>query len=476
MDWSYELLTPAEQKLFRRLAVFPGGCSLEAAEAVCALRGDLELDLLDGMTSLLDKSLLQQTESSPGEARFGMLETVREYALEKLQTSAETPLIRRAHAAYFLVLAEDAAAPPDPAESADRLHQLAVEQDNLRAAVEWLVEDGNAEWGLRLGAALFRFWETREHLAEGRESLRKLLALPQGAAPSIIRERAVFAAGVLAVDQGDYDAADALFRESLAIAAKLGDKHGEAVSLNAVAVNARDRGDLCAAVSLFENSLALWRELGDRKAVARSLSNLAKVVKLQGDCDRARSFYTECLAIFEELGDRTGIAWAFNYQGDVARQERHFAAAQELYERGLAIFRELGDRWGIAGTLADLGSLAREQRNYSQARSRYCESLKLFHALGHKRGIARLLECFACAATAELDSERALRLAAAAAALRQNIGAPLNPAEQAGLDASLLPARHFLSAGAGEAAWVEGWGWTVEKAIEEALGLQAAPS
>jgi tetratricopeptide (TPR) repeat protein len=202
---------------------------------------------------------------------------------------------------------------------------------------------------------------------------------------------------------------------------------------------------------------------------------LANVVKLQGDYDRARSLYAECLSIFRGLGDRTGTAWSLNYQGDVARDQGDSAAARALYEQGLAIFRELGDRWGIAGTLADLGSLAREQGNYPSAHSLYRESIKLFQELEHKRGIARLLECFACSAAAQVHAERSLRLAGAAAALRQNIGAPLTPAEQVKLEASLDRARQAVTNTAGATAWLEGWALPVEKAIEEVLIAEAAP-
>ncbi len=350
-----------------------------------------------------------------------------------------------------------------------------MEHDNFRAGLEWLTETGDAEWGLRLGAALFRFWEMREYLAEGRDRLGKLLKLAGAAAPTKARARALFAAGVLAGEQGDYAAADALIKENLDIARQLRDTQGVAVSLNALAVHARDQGDLGFARSLFEESLALWRELDDSKAVARSLSNLANVVKLQSDYPRARSLYAECLSIFKQLGDRTGVAWSMNYQGDVARDQGDSAAARTLYEQGLAIFRELGDRWGTAGTLADLGSLAREERNYATAYSLYRESIKIFKELDHKRGIARLLECFACSAAVQLDAERSLRLAGAAAALRQNIGAPLTPAEQAKLESGLHPARQALTDAMGEAAWLEGWALPVEKAVEEALPPEAAP-
>jgi len=476
IDWSYDLLTAPEQKLFRRLSVFVGGCSLEGAEAACDTRGDLGLDLLDGVASMVDKSLVQQIDLATGESRFVMLETIREYGLEKLATSGEEALTRRAHAAYCLVLAEEEATERSGADEAEWLERFALEHDNFRAALEWLTKTRDAEWGLRLCAALFRFWETREFLAEGRDRLGKLLKLPVAAAPTKTRERATFVAGVLASEQADYASSDALFSESLDIARRLGDKQGVAVSLNGLAVNARHRGEVTVAHSLFEEGLTLWRELGDQKAVARSLSNLASVVKLQGDYARARSLYAECLSIFLGLGDRTGVAWSLNSQGDVARDQGDSAAAQGLYEQALAIFRELGDRWGVAGTLTDLGTLAREQRNISAAHALHRESLKLFQELEHKRGIARLLECFAASAAAQLQTERSLRLAGAAAALRQNIGAPLTPAEHAKLEAILDPARQALANAAGATAWLEGWAMPVEKAIEEALLPETAPS
>ena len=477
IDWSYDLLSAAEQKLFRRLSVFVGGCTLEGAEAVCNTKGDLDLDLLDGMASMVDKSLAQQVEQAKGESRFVMLETIREYAQEKLEASGEGPLTKRAHAAYCLVLAEEEAKEECGAEGAECLERFALEHDNFRASLEWLTETGDAEWGLRLGAALFRFWERRDYLAEGRDALGKLLKIAGAAAPTKARARAHFAAAVLAGDQGDFASADALMKESLDIARQLRDTQAVAVSLNALAVLAGDQGKIAVAHSLFEESMVVWRELGDQRSVARSLSNLGNVVKLQGDYPRARSLYAECLSIFRELGDRTGVAWSMNYQGDVARLQSDFSAARTLYEQGLEIFRELGDRWGIAGTLADLGSLAREQENYPAALSLYRESIKIFRELDHKRGIARLLECFACSAAAQLEAERSLRLAGAAAALRQNIGAPLMSAEQLKLEAGLHPARLELTDTVGVTAWLEGWSLPVDKAIEEVLmTAPASPS
>jgi predicted ATPase len=474
IDWSYDLLSPAEQRLFRRVSVFVGGCTLDGMEAVCDTKGDLDLDLLDGSASVVDKSLLQRVEQADGESRFMMLETIREYALEKLEASGEGALTRRAHAAYCLVLAEEGAAEQNAAQAAAWRARFASEHDNFRAAIAWLAEAGNADWGLRLGTALFRFWETSEYLAEGRNSLLKLLQIPGAATQTKVRARALFAAGVLAGEQGDFAAAETMMAESLAIARHLGDQHGAAVSLNALAVMARDQGKVAEAHALFQESLVLWRELGDLTAIARALSNLAIVLKTQGEYEHARSLHQECMAIFEGLGDRVGAAWSLDYQGDVAREQGDSAAARGLYEQALKHFRELGDRWGVAGALADLGNLAREGGDCTDAQGLYRESLKIFQQLDHKRGVARLLECCACSAAVQLQAERALRLAGAAAALRQGIGAPLTPTEHAKLEAILDPARRALSNATSATAWLEGWDLPVEKAIEEVMACDGA--
>ncbi len=468
IDWSYDLLSAAEQKLFRRLSVFAGGCTLEAAEAVCDAKVDLGWNLLDGMASMVDKSLVQQVEQSNGELRFMMLETIREYALEKLESSGEGAFTKRAHAAYYLVLAEEDAPEQAGTGEAEWLERLALENDNFRAALERLTDAGDADWGLRLGTALFRFWEA-EHPAEGTDRLRKVLELEGAAAPTQARARALFAAGVLASEQGDYASGYRLHQESLEISRLLGDKQGAAVYLNGMAVTARNHGDIPAARTLFEESLLLWRELGDQESIARCLSNLANVANMHGDSGTARSLHAECSAIFNEIGDRAGAAWSLNYQGDIARDQLDPVSARALYEQALSAFRAIGDRWGIAGTLADLGSLALQQRDYLTAHAMYRESITNFQALGHKNGIARLLECFASLAAAQLEAHRSLRLAGAAAALRQDIGVRLAPAEQAKLETALEPARQELTNEAGAAAWLEGWATPFERAIEEVL-------
>jgi predicted ATPase len=472
IDWSHDLLSAVEQKLFRRLSVFVGGCNLESAEAVCGAKGDLDLDLLDGMASMVDKSLLQQIQHSTGESRFMMLETIREYALEKLEASGEKALTKRAHAAYCLVLAEEDVTEEKDTAGADCLERLEVEHDNFRAGLEWLIETQDAEWGLRLGCALFRFWETGEYLFEGRDALIRLLTIPGAAAATTMRARACFAAGALTIEQGDYAAGDTLIRESLEIARRLDDKQAIAVYLNALAINARSRGDLALAQSLLEECLTNWRQIENEAAVARSLSNLGNILQMQGDYARATIIYDECRSIFEGLGDSVGAAWSLNSQGDVYRDQGLYPAAAALYGQCLQLFRELGDPWGIAATLGDLGSLATKERAYDTASSLYRESIAIFRQLDHKRGIARLMECFACLSAAQHQSETSLRLAGTAAALRQSIGAPLTPAEESKLEAALEPAREALTENAGTTAWLEGWAMAPETAVERLLGQE----
>jgi predicted ATPase len=483
IDWSHDLLSAEEQKLFRRLAVFEGGFTLEAAEAVCNAREDLGIDPLDGIGSLLDKSLLRESPAQGGEARFFLLETIREYAQERLEASGDEPLARRAHAAYCLVLAEDRAygqasgpapdpafGPPGPAgtsgTAAPWLEQFEVERENFRAALEWAIEHGEADWGLRLGSALLQYWDERERQAEGNTFLEKLLALPGAAARTRLRARGLFA---LAVLREDLPAARMLHEQSLEISRELQDARGTAVSLNAIAVCAQKQGKLEESRSFFEKSLALWKDLGDPVAIARALSNLASVARQQGRLAEARSLFEECLSLSQQLGDRTGAAWALDQQGDVAREQGDVEAARRIYEESLSMFREAADRWGIAGSLADLGFLAREQGDLDRADRLFAESLAVFQELDYKRGIARTLDAFAGSAALRSQPQRALRLAGAAAALRHALGAVLSPPEQARLEKDLEPSRAALTGAEGSAAWMEGWSLPVEEAIREAV-------
>ena len=466
--WSHDLLNEAEQRLFRRFSVFVGGCTLEAAESVCNTRLDLGVDLFEGLSSLVDKNLVQRMDRSQTEPRFAMLETIREYGLERLVQSGEHSATRRAHAAYCLVLAEEGNPELSSPERTRWLSQCDVEIDNFRAALDWLFQTTDLDWGFRLCVALFRFWDMREHLTEGRVRLETILRLAGQECPKE-RARVSQFLGALATAQGDYLAAKDFLEQSLSIYEDLGDQLGIAASLNALAISARDRGDYASSQSNFERSLDCWRMLSDRPDLARCLHNLANVVRVRGDYPRARWAAREAAGIFEELGDRLGAAWSLNQQGDIERASGDVHAARELYQRALFEFREAGDPWGTARSLTDLGTIDCEQGDHVAAHAAYREALEMFAALGNRRGIARTLEGYACLALVRGEATRALTLASAAAHLRRHIGAPLSQAEHLKLDQTLLSAWESLSSAEGKDAWARGSSMSMDEAVEYSL-------
>jgi predicted ATPase/class 3 adenylate cyclase len=281
--WSYDLLEPAEQKLFRRLAVFVGGCSLEAAEAVGSAGGDLEIDVVDGAEALVSQHLLQQREGADGEPRFGMLETIREYGLEQLEASGEAEAIRRQHRDWYLALAEHAERGLYGENQTGWFDRLEREHDNLRAALAWTRAQGQSEEGLRLGRALKEFWYVRGYLAEGREQLAKLLALPGAEVRTAARAKALHGAGGLANRQLELGPARALLEENLALFRDLGDQGNIARALRILGEVACGRGDYEEARAFIEESLAILRELGDKDSLGLSLYYLATVAHSEGN-------------------------------------------------------------------------------------------------------------------------------------------------------------------------------------------------
>ena len=468
IDWSHGLLTDAEQKLFRRFSVFIGGCTLEGAEAVCDTGRDLGMDLFEGLSSLVDKNLIQRMDRSDAESRFTMLETIREYAFERLACSGEEHSVRRAHAAYCMVLAEEGNPELNATERGLWLARCDLEMDNFRSALDCLFENHELEWGLRLSMALFRFWDMREHLIEGRARLEQILNLA-GSGYSAQRAKIAIFLGALSTAQGDFPAAEQFLEKSLWLYEGLGDRWGIAASLNALGVSVRDRGDSLSAESYFERSLACWRTLPDRLAIARCLHNLANVVRVRGDYACAERALLEATEIFEQVGDRSGAAWSMNQQGDIAWEQGHADMARDLYQRALSSFRQAGDRWGYARSLSDLGYIHCEQGDYESAHAAYREALQVFAQLSSKRGMARVLEGFACLAAAREEAKRALTLAAAAAHLRHQISVPLPQAEQSKLDHNLSPAWKLLPEAEGKAAWAEGVSMSVDNAVRYAL-------
>lgn len=474
IDWSYDLLSVAEQRLFWRFSAFVGGATLEAAEAVCNTAEDLEIEVFEGLASLLDKNLVQRVDSPDAETRFTMLETIREYALERLASSGEEPQTRRSHAAYCLVIAEEGNAELDSKERSEWLARCDLEIDNYRSALDWLAQNNQVEWALRLSTALFRFWDMRDLIVEGRARLDALLRLVQS---GFLKERSRIYTflGALAGSQGDHAVADTFLRQSLTFYSELNDHWGIAASWNALAVNARDRGNFEEAEHYFEQSLEYWRRLPDRPSTARCLHNFANVTKMRGDYGRAAAALAEAASIFEQVGDANGAAWSINQSGDLALEQGRIEEAQNLYRNALAAFRKTGDRWGCARSLTDLGWIYSMQGEFAAAHAAYREGLELFAELGHRRGIARALEGAACLAAASGDAFRALTLAAAAEHLRSQIGAPLRQAERAKLEEGLTAAREILNSSAGEGARQKGLEMPLQAAILLALERSSLP-
>ena len=477
IEWSYDLLNEDEKKLLRRLAVFRGGYTLEAVEAVCTILltaghptvQDEEMDILEVVTSLVDKSLIYQREHLGEQPRLMMLESIRAFVLTWLHEGGEFKPMRQAHSKYYLAYAEQAAPDlmgPDQAKWLDRLEQ---EHDNLRAALDWAVQSSDGDLGLRLALSLWRYWEVRGHFLEGRQCFQRLLALPKASVPAKLRMKALYAAGVLADAHGDYQAAHSLFAQNLEMNRQTDNPWGLAESLNNLAVVALRMQDFAAAESLFQESLDILKELKHARGVALSLNNLGNTARLKGDLATAHARHKESLKLFEEIGDQLDIAWTLNHLGDVARDEGRYEEAQALFARSIEMFRMLGVKWGVGSSLIDLGNLACVQGDYSAAHSFFEESMSVLKNLGDKRGIARLLEGVAGLAAAQGKMNRTVCLLGAAEELREDMGFPIPPTRKRELERLLESARQLLGIQAFGNEWTRGRAMGLERSVEYAL-------
>jgi predicted ATPase/class 3 adenylate cyclase len=508
IDWSYHLLNRDEQTLFARLAVFVGGGTLEAAEAVCNVDGDLALDGLDGLTALVDKSLLKQVAGPDDTPRFTMLETIREYALERLVASGEEEAIRQQHAAYYLVLAEAAEPKLKEADQGTWLAQLEAEHDNLRLALAWTLGSGDAEVVVRLVVALGKFWERGGYWGEGRAQLEQAVAASNGFAPAL-RATVLLRAGWFGAEdgapalveealtlfrelgdkrgigdalrmlgrhawfQGDYLRAMVLLEQSLALFRELDNKRGIASTLHFLGDAMREQGDAARAIPLLEESIALRKELGDKQVGALALNSLGDAVYDQGDVARAMVLYQESLTLFQEVRGKYGIPWVLRSQGRVAHAQGDDARARLLLEETVARFREMGSEMGLAWTLHHLGYVAHAQGDDAHAQALLREGLILQQHTGNKRLIAESLERWAGLAVAQGRPAQAAWLCSAAATLRDSIGAA-PPANRTDYDRIVAAARAQLDEAIFAAAWAEGQAMTLEQAIAYALDTTAA--
>ena len=469
IDWSYDLLNEPEQRLLQRLSVFAGGWTFAAAEEVCAGDGVEDWEVLDLSTSLSDKSLVV-AEQKGEHSRYRLLETVRQYARERLVESGGGEAVREWHRDYFLALAEEAEPKLPGAEQAEWLRRLEEEHENLRAGLNWSLAEARSGGGLRLCGALQRFWLTRGHLAEGREWCVRVLGKAGAEERTPERAKALNAAGKLAYYQGDYPAARARSEESLVIARELGDRWTIANSLNNLGGVACDLRDFVYARALYEESLTIMRELGDRSGVARSLHNLGIVALGESDFPSCTALLNECLAILRELGDRGRIADALDILGIVAFEQGEFASARGIHEESLAIMRELGDRRGIARSLSDLGVVAHEQGDYLASGALHQEALGIQRELGNRPAIAPSLAGLAAVVVALGGPLRGARIWGTAERLREEIGSPLAPSELPRYDRQVAAARAVLGDDAAfDRAWQKGRALTLEQAVELAL-------
>ncbi|MDP9370305.1 MAG: tetratricopeptide repeat protein [Chloroflexota bacterium] len=463
--WSHDLLAPEERTLFRRLAVFAGGCTFEAAEAVADPDG--ELNALDGLESLVDKSLLQQTEEADGQPRFGMLETIREYGLERLWEADEAEEVRARHAAHYLTLAEQAEPELTGPEQATWLERLEANHDNLRAALGWSDEAGETETGLRLAGALRRFWWVRGYLSEGRGSLERLLASPRDVTPAV-RAKALDAAGALAWEQSNYGRATRLIEDALAIHRQLEDTDGKIRSLVQLGLVATDLGEYEQAESRYQEGLVLIHELGDMRGVSIQLLNLGMLAFLRGEFDRAVELYERSLDLSKGLGDQQLIASALVNLGECKEYQGNLGRATYLYHEALVHFQRLGDKPRRAFALAGLGRVALVNDNAARSREFLDEALLLHEETGDTRGVIACLEALAGVAIAEGDPIRAPRLYGAAEAIREIAGTPLADIYRVALARAVAAARATLSPEVWEAAWGAGRALPIASAIAEA--------
>ena len=476
IDWSHDLLSESERAVFRRLAVFAGGGTLEAAEVVCQAGGTERIDVLGHLESLANKGLIQ-CEDMEGQSRVAMLETIREYAAEALAQSAEVAAVRQAHAAYYLALAESTEPLLHGAAQVTWFRRLDREAANFRAALTWFAEgldDHVAEGALRLCGALWWYWHVRGDHAQAREVVGPLLALPAAQRPTWGRARALATYGVMTWGTGDATAALALYDESLGLLRPLEDARTVAEVLMHRAVAASSTGDLARATKACAEALALARAVGAAHIASSALSILGSVALLQGDLATGHDRLHEALMISRRGEDAFGMALALDGLGAIARRQGDAARARPLYEEALALFHALGERPNVAAVLASLGEVALAQSDHATARSRFRESLVVYQEMGSARGVGVALAGLANLAAAEGQPTRALRLAGAAAALADAPGVAFEVFGQRAADANLASARQALGDAAAEVAWAAGQTMRPDDAVRYALAREEA--
>jgi predicted ATPase len=475
--WSYDLLNPSEQMLFRRLSVFSSGCNLEGAEAVCNASGDLEIDVLDGVSSLVDKSLLRQEGASRGEPRFSMLETVREFALELLENDpAEAEQMRGNLADYITGLSERASPHLRVRTQKEWLYLLDREHGNIQGVLRWMLDRGEAIRALRLIWNIWQFWYYRGYFSEVIGLIDQAFALPQGKEPTFERAGALMVAAIVGARLGNFERMGDYGRESAEIAAQVGsDAHlVQAYALMMVGAEGiyRDGGGLDRAV--LENSVSLLREARDQWGLALALLDIGLIETYTGNYDEAQSALEEGSVLFRKLGDSWGLAQTLNSLGDVMRIRADYARAEELYEESLGLYRELDVQPDIPASLHNLGYVALALGDRDKARDLFAEALGLQIALKTRGGCAECIAGLGAVAAVDGAAEKAARLLAFADEVRLSEGSAWWPAEKADRERYTALARSQLDPAIWDKATAEGRAMTLERAI--AYAQETAPA
>jgi non-specific serine/threonine protein kinase len=480
IEWSYDLLSPEEQTLLCRLSIFAGAWSLESAEAICAGEGIEAWAILDLLTRLVEKSLIDLDPEGSRESshvRYQMLETVRQYSRGRLVRSGGERDVGKRHRDYFVDLAERAEPHLTGSSQAEWLRRLETEHDNLRVALNLelrdLVEepstpgDDDVQEALRLAGALGRFWGIRGYWSEGREVYRRLLDLPAARSRTAARAKALNWAGNLAQYQGEYAEACACHEECLAISTEIGDRWRMASALNNLGIVAGYKADYTLSRRYHERSLAIRREVGDPWAIALSLMNLGGLSAGEGNSAEARVRLEEGLALFRSVGDRLLEAADLVLLSSAARPQGECGEARRALEIALDLFRKAGDPWGTASAINHLGLVALVERNLDLARDCFVESLLIRRDLGDRQAIAESLASVGLLETDAGKSQRAIHLLGAASAVRSQISARLSPVEQAELTCAETALRSRL----GEAPFDEEWRAGLSLPLGESIAL-----
>jgi len=464
IEWSYELLPPDEQALFVDLAVFVGGFTIDGADAVSA-----QPDVLEGVEELLEASLLRTEGAVGDEPRFGMLETIREYALERIAERADADELKNRHARYYLTLVEAAEPELRGPRQVGWLEQLDAEQDNVRAALAWACDGGEPEVGLRTGAALWRFWQVRGQLDEGRERLEHLLRLRTRTRWQTARAAAQLSAARTAFVQGDYAAMRRFIRESLPVHRESGDQDSVAFSLAMLGAAAEADGEHEQALELQRNALDAAGSARDPWLEVLARATLGELLRSAGDSTGARRMMEEALRSAREVGDLRYIGALLASLGSLALNETDYARARVRFEESLALRRELGDTWGLAQSLMGLAVLEQEAGDYGAAHALLKESLSIERDTGDRLGMAGTLESLAALAAAEDEWVRAARLQGAAGLLRERLRVHPWEAVMRDREREVNAARTALGEDAFAEAWADGRAMTLAEALDYAM-------